>query len=321
MADLGKGFNLSDLRDRIILDEEYGLCPQIQPPETPQFYPSLPLLAGAAAAKAKNPGEEMRLLYVAMTRAGQRLILAGTAGKKSLENKWPSQPPASNCRTYLDWLGPWLLRAGPEALNASGNHPMLNWTFYEENDKRLTPAAAVADVNKTSRTDRAASLRSCKSDCHGVILIHAETAQPAKTSVTTIRRQIADEDGDESHPCSRQRHPSRRQPNERGRNWPGPPHVFAVGGVGPNTDRRRAESGGGALRDQNVFNAEETHASDFGASRPSGNRNSGNNCWPYAGRVERELAFTARFSAADLLKLGWRNMRESARRNLWSCKA
>jgi ATP-dependent helicase/nuclease subunit A len=34
LADLGKSFNVSDLRADIILDEQYGLCPQVKPPHT-----------------------------------------------------------------------------------------------------------------------------------------------------------------------------------------------------------------------------------------------------------------------------------------------
>ena len=42
VADLGKPFNFSDLRAEVILDEVYGLCPQIKPPHTGKRYPSLP---------------------------------------------------------------------------------------------------------------------------------------------------------------------------------------------------------------------------------------------------------------------------------------
>src|SRR5205807_7874056 len=38
-ADLGKPFNLLDLHAEIILDEQYGLCPQIKPPGAGSRYP------------------------------------------------------------------------------------------------------------------------------------------------------------------------------------------------------------------------------------------------------------------------------------------
>ena len=39
LADIGKPFNLTDVRGEIILDEEYGLCPQVKPPHTGKRYP------------------------------------------------------------------------------------------------------------------------------------------------------------------------------------------------------------------------------------------------------------------------------------------
>src|SRR6185503_1381643 len=41
VADLGKGFNRQDLAAEIILDEEFGLAPQVRPAQTGARYPSL----------------------------------------------------------------------------------------------------------------------------------------------------------------------------------------------------------------------------------------------------------------------------------------
>src|SRR5258708_12250834 len=75
VADLGKPFNLSDLRAEIILDEKFGLCPQIKPPQTGQRYPSLPYWRARQRQKEELLGEELRLLYVAMTRPPDTLLL------------------------------------------------------------------------------------------------------------------------------------------------------------------------------------------------------------------------------------------------------
>src|SRR6185369_12399544 len=69
VADLGKSFNLADLNAEIILDELYGLCPQIKPPQTGRRYPSLPYWLARQRQLRETLGEEARLLYVAMTRA------------------------------------------------------------------------------------------------------------------------------------------------------------------------------------------------------------------------------------------------------------
>ena len=77
VADLAKPFNEQDLRGEIILDGEFGLCPRVQPPQTGGRYPSLPHWLAQRRQRRELRGEELRLLYVAMTRARDTLILSG----------------------------------------------------------------------------------------------------------------------------------------------------------------------------------------------------------------------------------------------------
>ena len=77
VADLAKAFNEQDLRGEIILDGEFGLCPRVQPPQTGARYPSLPHWLAQRRQRRELRGEELRLLYVAMTRARDTLILTG----------------------------------------------------------------------------------------------------------------------------------------------------------------------------------------------------------------------------------------------------
>ena len=55
LADLGKPFNFSDLREDIILDERYGICPQVRPPFAQQQ--SYPSLAYWLAERRQDKGE------------------------------------------------------------------------------------------------------------------------------------------------------------------------------------------------------------------------------------------------------------------------
>jgi ATP-dependent helicase/nuclease subunit A len=316
-ADLGKLFNFSDLHHRIILDEEYGLSPQIQPPETPQFYPSLPWWLAQRRQKRKMLGEEMRLLYVAMTRAGQRLILAGTTGKNSLEKKWPLQAERGQgaaeilaARNYLDWLGPWLVRtAGATALTASGNHALLSWTLYDENDPRVAPAEDAGEPAAAEATpagpDIAPALRDRLSWRYP---FQAETLRPAKTSVTTIRRQITDEDGGESFPLFAPP-PARAEP----RKLPG----LSAAEIGlahhaflqlVSLDKVQTSAGlkteAARLGRQNLLTRQQIACLDFEALAAFWQSEAGRQLLGQSGHLERELAFTARFSAADLQQLG-----------------
>jgi ATP-dependent helicase/nuclease subunit A len=113
LADLQKRFNFADLHTRVILDEEYGLCPLVQPPDGRPAYPSLPHWLASQRQRREILGEELRLLYVACTRARDRLLLCGTATAKQTEEKWPNSPRRPTAvqllaaNNWLDWLGPW----------------------------------------------------------------------------------------------------------------------------------------------------------------------------------------------------------------------
>ena len=84
VADLAKAFNEQDLRSEIILDEQFGLCPRVKPPQTGGRYPSLPHWLAQRHQRRELRGEELRLLYVAMTRARDTLILSGGISRKKM---------------------------------------------------------------------------------------------------------------------------------------------------------------------------------------------------------------------------------------------
>ena len=142
LADLGKRFNLDDLRGRVILDEELGLCPMVNPPGKRQFYPGLPHWLAQRRQKREVYGEELRLLYVALTRAADRLLLFGSARDKTISEKWPEAAGRGlgaaeilAGRSHMDWLGAWLLREfGAESLDCSGGNSLLTWRVYDEEE-------------------------------------------------------------------------------------------------------------------------------------------------------------------------------------------
>ena len=144
VADLGKQFNFADTKEKVILDEVFGVCPQVMPPATRQTYPSLPYWLAQRRQKIETLGEELRLLYVATTRAMNRLILSGSASNKALTEKWPALAERgldvqeiASAKNYMDWLGPWLLQTNCFDLTKSGQNSLLCWTVYDENDPGL----------------------------------------------------------------------------------------------------------------------------------------------------------------------------------------
>ena len=77
LSSIQKNFNKQDLRESILLDEELGMASNYLDQETRIQYPSLQLSAIKEKMEEENQAEELRLLYVAMTRAEEKLIMTG----------------------------------------------------------------------------------------------------------------------------------------------------------------------------------------------------------------------------------------------------
>ncbi|MEO7724702.1 MAG: UvrD-helicase domain-containing protein, partial [Chthoniobacterales bacterium] len=143
VADLGKAFNFQDLRAEIILDENYGLCPLVKPPDTGARYPSLVYWLARQRQKRELMGEELRLLYVAMTRARYKLILTGSMPRlrwEALPGTWPQITPRAllDARSCADWLRLWLARTHDGAAN------LFEWRELDDESLREEEAAPKA---------------------------------------------------------------------------------------------------------------------------------------------------------------------------------
>jgi ATP-dependent helicase/nuclease subunit A len=121
VAGLGKQFNLMDVRGSFLLHKLLGFGPRHVDPELRVTFPTLPNIAMKRRMKAEQLAEEMRVLYVALTRAREKLILVGTlrnlekaAARWANTVAWPDWTlpdfELARGKTFLDWLGPALIR-------------------------------------------------------------------------------------------------------------------------------------------------------------------------------------------------------------------
>ena len=84
LCNLSRKFNQEDLRAQILCDKELGLGMSVADLENRTRYPSVSKNAIAAKMASQSVSEEMRVLYVAMTRAKDRLIM--TYASRTLED-------------------------------------------------------------------------------------------------------------------------------------------------------------------------------------------------------------------------------------------
>lgn len=121
LAGCGKKFNLRDMNESILFHQKLGFGPDIVDLGLRLSYPSLPKLAIKEKIKAETMSEEMRILYVALTRAREKLIITGSVNNIGrAAARWLSGAETHNFKllpyevlnssSYLDWFGTSLLR-------------------------------------------------------------------------------------------------------------------------------------------------------------------------------------------------------------------
>ena len=80
VADTGRRFNVSDTRQPVLLHREYGAGLRLRPEQGEGVYKTAAYTALASVHEKELRSEQMRLLYVAVTRAQDKLILTVPLG-------------------------------------------------------------------------------------------------------------------------------------------------------------------------------------------------------------------------------------------------
>jgi ATP-dependent helicase/nuclease subunit A len=120
LPDLGKRLNLSAASGRLLVDRVRCLGLVAVDEGRQVRYPSLASVLVAERLRQQALAEELRVLYVAVTRAKEHLILVGTCDARTPERwrtLWGAHPgplPAEtilSASTMLEWIGPAI--AGP----------------------------------------------------------------------------------------------------------------------------------------------------------------------------------------------------------------
>lgn len=121
MGALDQRFNDRDLKEKYLLHKDYGIGVKYIDPDKRIMYPTLAHHALKLAKKREMLAEEMRVLYVALTRAKEKLLMVGCVNDlEKRKEKWQSitdhqewvLPPHERleARSYLDWVATALIR-------------------------------------------------------------------------------------------------------------------------------------------------------------------------------------------------------------------
>ncbi|PTQ84507.1 DNA helicase/exodeoxyribonuclease V subunit A [Trichococcus patagoniensis] len=233
LMDLSKRFNLSDTQSKYIFSETHGLGTDYFDVAQRVQYPSLARQALAIEKKKKLLAEEMRKLYVALTRAEQKLFLIGSY--KSEEKMWADWQVADGTSgkllpdylrlqssTLMKWLGMSLYRHqdaendyfAREYRGELTQYPVrFSISTFREEDLLSYIPVALEEINESGWKDEIEKLANGKIEAHehslaedmrlAVALMEAEYPHQAATtttsyqSVSEIKRLF--EDPDETH--------------------------------------------------------------------------------------------------------------------------
>ncbi len=152
---LGVGFNMRDTNEDMQVDDQFGMAAKVLDEERRATYPTIALNAIKEKIRRETISEEMRLLYVAMTRPCHRLIMTYSGEKleenlKDLEQKVAEPMPRSVIESAGS-IGDWVLMTAltyskdsyTEAQTAGVHYP---WKV------RIHPASALREPAEENET-------------------------------------------------------------------------------------------------------------------------------------------------------------------------
>ncbi|WNS43765.1 UvrD-helicase domain-containing protein [Paenibacillus sp. MMS20-IR301] len=185
LAGMAKMFNRQDLHSPFLMHKELGFGPRFVERESRVSYPTLPYLAINRRSRLELLAEEMRVLYVGLTRPRDKMILVGTVrdlprtvsswtATQGREELLLADHLLARGRSYLDWVGPALIRhpaaailrklAGSEGTVSSVLHrDESNWSISAVNMQELGSGAfAAADGDSDKNEQRRLALEALR---------------------------------------------------------------------------------------------------------------------------------------------------------------
>ena len=208
VAGLGRKRDNRDRNESLLIDRKAGVALRAVDLPSNTRYPTIATHVIENVIKKTSLAEELRVLYVATTRAREHLVLVGHCTPKQVE-KWGQNTPApgaplspwafTGCVNFLDWLAPIFLAGPADLLTVEPIEPPNQPAAAEPasapvSDPTSAPTAASNDLSPEAAAivKRLTYLYPHQSRTH----------QPAGLSVSALSKRSApapiDPDGDET---------------------------------------------------------------------------------------------------------------------------
>ena len=320
VACLGTQFNLGDLHRDVLLDEQFGLCAKAVVPQAGERHPTVAHWLASRRQHRLALAEELRLLYVAATRARDHLIMVGTAARR--DSVWESQPghvigagEIVAARSPLDWLLRWLpaVTRGEDWREGWGANDLLRWRLVL--DPKEWGGAADQEGSGAARAVEPAGISAGSGSEFQQIGTRirwqyphsAATQEAAKSNVTALRHRAErwlDEDASDWTAGPRVRRASATVPMGGAAQAGTLHHRFLeVVDVAQADDEAKLRAQLSASVARGVFTPDEAAAIDLGAVARFWRSQIGVQIARHAAGLRREVPFTARFSLREVAEI------------------
>ncbi|MGX8728532.1 MAG: 3'-5' exonuclease [Lachnospiraceae bacterium] len=160
VSGMGKAFNKRELSERLLIDTEDGLAADCVDLRRRAIAPTIKKEAVKLHLLEDMVGEELRVLYVALTRAKQKLILTGTVADEDTYSKMANLPLPLREETFgagyilgaktpMELLVPAVRRLRQRAELAAKRETLEKTTkTQEQNDKPSGPSGSFSEERK-----------------------------------------------------------------------------------------------------------------------------------------------------------------------------
>ncbi len=221
LAGCGKNFNLMDLNKPILFHEQLGFGPDYVDYKKRITYATLAKQALKKKFKIESLSEEMRILYVALTRAKEKLIITGSvADIEKACLRWCSASSDSigkissqevlKGKNYMDWIGMAMakhkdgkiIRDYGEVSADIDYSDLSTWDIKIWDKNNIIVDKNISDVDKINEKDKVSLketnnedyIQKIKSRLDWVYAYKYSSTIPANISVSELKReQLQDE--------------------------------------------------------------------------------------------------------------------------------
>ncbi|MEG2351098.1 MAG: helicase-exonuclease AddAB subunit AddA [Bacilli bacterium] len=205
LCETGRKFNFKDLTANLMIDENLGITFNLSDNKNNVKYESVSMMLFKEVKKQMQLSEELRILYVALTRAKEKLIIIGVtnnltslvnnASAKIGDNKTISNLYLKNASSYLSWIIANLLRH-PSATDLRDISNISNKVF-NSNSNVVTYIKNASEINEDEFTNDENKHTFVFNEDVSEILNYtykneALTKVPNKLSVTDLKKRNSD---------------------------------------------------------------------------------------------------------------------------------